>query len=361
MTNPIAQVISGVDIDLDRFVASSMPEEVERNANIAGDPVASAEFFHTFIQAILQHLFGIDVRKKSGSYKRKEGIFGKVQAYVGSVEAQGRGTLHLHMLLWLQGGPPASVMEAALKCEEFKAKVVNFIRSTISGDIGGMLKEEILAMKKEDDLSTSRPIHPRSIGYKQECRVLMPKLARQLQVHKCKTSACLRTVKGRLSCKRNAPWKVSAKAWVLGDGNWGPRRLWGYVNNYNEVLLQNLRCNHDVKLITNAGETKSVAWYMAIYATKKKKPTNASAMMARAHAFSATLDSGEHDIRKRNRKLILRCANALNRDQEFSGPEVASYLLGYGDSFLSHHYVPIYWDSCMAALFKSYPDLHSAR
>ena len=32
------------------------------------------------------------------------GILGLVKAYYGCVEAQGRGTLHCHMMIWLEGG-----------------------------------------------------------------------------------------------------------------------------------------------------------------------------------------------------------------------------------------------------------------
>jgi hypothetical protein len=53
---------------------------------------------------------------------RKEGIFGRVQTYVRTVEAQGRGTLHLHMLLWLKDAPCAADMKAALKVMHSKTR-----------------------------------------------------------------------------------------------------------------------------------------------------------------------------------------------------------------------------------------------
>ena len=36
-------------------------------------------------------------------YGRGSGLFGGCDAYYGMVEAQGRGTLHCHMLVWLTG------------------------------------------------------------------------------------------------------------------------------------------------------------------------------------------------------------------------------------------------------------------
>ena len=58
---------------------------------------------------------------------RREGILGEVSAYIGAVEAQGRGTLHLHMVLWLIGAPTSAMMKDALKSSEFRNKVSKYI------------------------------------------------------------------------------------------------------------------------------------------------------------------------------------------------------------------------------------------
>ena len=62
--------------------------------------------------------------KSQGSCITSEmGILGQVAAYFGVVEAQGRGTLHLHMLMWLAGTPDANAMEAALQTSTFREKI----------------------------------------------------------------------------------------------------------------------------------------------------------------------------------------------------------------------------------------------
>ncbi|RDB17027.1 hypothetical protein Hypma_002027 [Hypsizygus marmoreus] len=53
-----------------------------------------------------------------------------------------------------------------------------------------------------------------------------------------------------------------------------------------------------------------------------------------------------------NQKMLNRCANSLSCEQEFSGPEVASYLMGWGDRFLSHQFVPIYWNSALSSFLN---------
>src|SRR6185369_5284445 len=65
----------------------------DRYRLIAQNPVAGARFFHVMVQLFLKHVLGID--------SNESGLFGKPSAYYGTVEQQGRLTLHLHMLLWI--------------------------------------------------------------------------------------------------------------------------------------------------------------------------------------------------------------------------------------------------------------------
>lgn len=70
------------------------------------------------IKVILETLFGI-------SYP------------FGVVESQGRGTLHLHVLLWLANAPPMEEMERQLKKPEFRNHVRNFIEANIHAYVPG--------------------------------------------------------------------------------------------------------------------------------------------------------------------------------------------------------------------------------
>jgi len=128
--DPIAQVFAGAEIDLDKFCNMDGPTSTQRATNTAEDPFSSTKYFHFVVKCILEILFGIG-NKSNGRIDRKEGIFGKVQSYVGTVEAQGRGTLHLHMLLWLTDAPSASEMKSVLKSKAFRKKLVTFIKTTI--------------------------------------------------------------------------------------------------------------------------------------------------------------------------------------------------------------------------------------
>ncbi|OCH83703.1 hypothetical protein OBBRIDRAFT_742815 [Obba rivulosa] len=116
--DPIAQIFVGEDINLDAFVRMAGPDKEERARNIAADPYAAAKFFHFMIQTILHTLFGIDVTRYQ--VKSNWGVLGCVSAYFGTVESQNRGSLHLHMLLWLLGAPTSVEILELLQNEEFQ-------------------------------------------------------------------------------------------------------------------------------------------------------------------------------------------------------------------------------------------------
>lgn len=359
--DPIAQVFAGVEIDLDKFCNMDGPNSAQRATNVAEDPFSSAKYFHFVVKCILEILFGI-TKKANGRIDRKEGIFGKVQNYVGTVEAQGRGTLHLHMLLWLVDAPSAAEMKSALKSEKFRDKLVTFIKTSIRASIGEMTHEQVAAMPKTGGVSYSRPIDPRTNSFdeREESEKI---LVRALQYHQCSLAACLQVVHGRTICKRRAPFKLALVDWVNENGEWGPKRLCGFLNNWNPTIMQTVRANHDTKLIIGGnGQTATLTYYITNYATKKQqRSSNASALLAKRLAFIQKEERRQMDLNKLNKKLIQSCANCLSREQEFSAPEIMSHIMGWQDVYLSHHYVTIYWDAAAIALKKTFPGINPQR
>ncbi|RDB27295.1 ATP-dependent DNA helicase PIF1 [Hypsizygus marmoreus] len=359
--DPIAQVMAGEEIDLDEFDSTIGPTARERAVNVANDPYASARYFHTVIRVILEELFGITV-KHGHNITRKEGIMGMVNGYVGTVEAQGRGSLHLHLIMWLRDSPTSKEMKTALLSSAFREKVRSFIHANIRADMGEADTAAVLAVPVEKEISYSRPVDPRRDDYAERVQDKERALVRALQVHQCSRKRCLQIVGNRPVCKRRAPFPLSSKEYITTDGDWGPKRLCGAINNFCPAILNCLRGNHDVKLIMQGAETKDIMWYVSTYATKKQMISfNASALLAKRLAYHLAEEKRMHDILEANKRLIQRCANALSRQQEFSGPEVISHLMGWGDRYESHFYVNIYWDSAMSALKKQFPHLRRKR
>jgi len=285
------------------------------------------------------------------------GILGRVSGYFGVVEAQGRGTLHLHMLMWLAGTPNADEVETALRSVTFRDKIRRYIQLNIRAHLDDLTEHDIKKMPRDSQLAYQRPPDPRLHGWNERQHELERQLVRSQQLHTCTPATCLRIQKGRYTCKRGAPWALNNDDYVDERGNWGSRRTNGYINGYCPLVLTNLRCNNDIKINTNGADTKDVAFYVTAYATKKqKKSHNMSALMASAFPYHIANPRYE-DIRERNRLLLYRCLNTINREAELSGPQVVSYIMGYGDTYTSHHYAPLYTNVLFASLKRMFPTL----
>ena len=103
-------------------------------------------------------------------------------------------------------------------------------------------------------------------------------------------------------------------------------------------------------------ETKSIGGYLTNYQTKDPSKTyNMSALLGLALMYHQQNLSHLASAREQNRLLIYRCFNVLNRQVELSGPQVMSYLMNWGDTFVSHQYVPVYWGQLANALRQAYP------
>ena len=339
--DPVAQVLCGCDIDLDKFVAT---DHQLSDVAIASDPHASASFFHIMVRAVLGGLLGITGFHWNEHIKREKGILGTVHGYVGTVEAQGRGTLHLHMLLWLKGASDSDSMKVLLNSDAFREKARLFISANVHADIEGKDGALILAIPRRSKVAFSRPIDPRNPTYDDDKKIAVRDLARTVQVHQCGQS-CLRYTNARTFCKRRTPFPLAEDAWINAEGDWGPKRLYGYLNNWNPEILQSLRANHDIKVLTNGAETRLIAWYITQYIAKKQHASfNISALLANTLAFHRDKERTNHDLNTVNKRMIQCCANTLSREQELSGPEVISYLMGWGDRYISHHFetVPLF-------------------
>ena len=95
-------------------------------------------------------------------------------------------------------------------------------------------------------------------------------------------------------------------------------------------------------------------------AKKQSKSHNMSAILARGFAYHTKQSSYMDSLRDTQRLLLFRIVNTINREQELAAPMVMSYLMGWGDVYRSHHYVPIFWNSFIGALVKAYPELKQA-
>ena len=107
-----------MQFNLDTLMGA-FPKTQTRAVLVAEDPVLCAQFFDTMITAFLESFLGFEKPKSNGRSKHPGLPKGKLlnetiftgegsrglKGFYGTVECQGRGSLHLHMLIWLSGFP----------------------------------------------------------------------------------------------------------------------------------------------------------------------------------------------------------------------------------------------------------------
>ena len=119
----VALYFAGVDLDLDAIIPSNLPSTYQRAEIIASHPVATAKFFHRLVTTVLETMI-------SG-----EKVLGPVKAYYGTVESQGRGSLHLHMLIWLDHPYSPAQLRENIKDEQFRNNLRDYLEDIISEDL----------------------------------------------------------------------------------------------------------------------------------------------------------------------------------------------------------------------------------
>ncbi|EMD32490.1 hypothetical protein CERSUDRAFT_21875, partial [Gelatoporia subvermispora B] len=302
------------------------------------------------MQAFIRTLLAFDPAQKDA----EGGILGVVKSYFGCVEAQGRGSLHCHMVVWVEGGLNPNEMRERIRGDttaEFQRRLLAFLDDTISTSMPPL---------PEGYTEPSSPLpHPCSV------RGLTPEernsdVAEQLaavDLHHV-VAACQKHVHSN-TCYKYWKGKGHAKEcrFDLDEGNvclestidpeTGQiclRCMDGMINNFNDTVIQAMRCNMDIKFIGNGQDAKAVLMYITDYITKSPLKAHVSyaaleVALTRLSRFDGTLT----DVAQRARRTLQRAAFALVAQQELSAQQVASYLLDLEDHFTSHSFNNLYW------------------
>ena len=113
----------------------------------------------------------------------------------------------------------------------------------------------------------------------------------------------------------------------------------------------------------NREDTQHISFYISDYVAKKQNWSyNLSAIMAKGYVFhlrklNECAVNPIQDIQDQHRLMLFHIVNAINHQQEIAAPMVIPYLMGWGDTYHSHHYIPIYWFTFVNFLFAHFPEL----
>mgnify|MGYP002394089447 FL=1 len=113
---------AGINLDLDNILPEIIPSTYERAQIIAQHPVACARFFNQLISSILHSMI-------------EKGVLGPVKAYYGTVENQGRGSLHLHILIWLDHDLTPAQLKESVRDENFRNGLLAYLEDIIKQDL----------------------------------------------------------------------------------------------------------------------------------------------------------------------------------------------------------------------------------
>lgn len=91
----------------------------------------------------------------------------------------------------------------------------------------------------------------------------------------------------------------------------------GMVNNFNQTIIEAIRCNIDIKFISSGASAKAVLYYITDYITKSQLKSHvAFAALQLAVKKLESLEDDEDDITTKAKQLLQKCAYAMISHQE---------------------------------------------
>ena len=360
VNHPLVSLLAGNDIRLEAMERGQELTDWQRKLLVSRNPAACAKFFHTIISSFITIIL---------RYGRKgRGILGKCTAYYGTVEAQARGTLHCHMLIWIYGHPnPQKLRDMLHNSTQYAQDMFLWLESIIKCELLGttMLVEE------KDGEELTRPVPTRKDGYIHPSTHLgphiddMPESAFPMRfassvndvVQHCNwhnhTETCWKYLhKGEKRTDANCRMRINGSTRQRSSldpetGSILLRRLHPRIANYNDVIIFLLRANMDIKHVGSGEAAKALIYYVTDYITKSSLPTHVG-LSALLHAIHRATDKyKEKETWEKNEYAgaLTILINSILSKQETSHQQVMSYLVGGGDKYTSETYRILHFGS----------------
>ncbi|KZV60296.1 hypothetical protein PENSPDRAFT_594230, partial [Peniophora sp. CONT] len=243
------------------------------------------------VDAFIKHVLGVDTDH--------DGLFGETEGYYGTVEEQGRLTLHLHTMLWIKGSLTPQQMRERLtsKDSEFQKSLIEYLEGCHNGEfMTGAQAEVETRVQNVLNPDVRNPTRDPCINIPepppQECKLHQD----PMQNARCKQCNSIVQWKGRFDttvdeflyrfnrhdcskgwcknprypgCKARFPREVIPETTVDPvTGHMKLRHGEGNLNTYNEVLTYLMMSNTDVTSLLSGTAMKAVIAYTTDYITK---------------------------------------------------------------------------------------------
>ena len=114
--------------DKDIHFTHKLRSVTERDMLVLSNPVAAARFFDYMVKMVIKHVLGVG--------ETHPGLYGETSAYYGTVEQQGRLTLHMHMMLWIKGAmSPQKIRERLMSHDsQFEEALKRYLEAAHTGE-----------------------------------------------------------------------------------------------------------------------------------------------------------------------------------------------------------------------------------
>ena len=346
--NPIIKFLTGNDIDIDNLLPNQVPTYWEQARAVAHNPCVPAEFFNTYINAFISAILRYDPKQRSS----RPGILGVTKAYYGCVEAQGRGSLHCHMVVWVHGGLTSDeIRDRVIADHSWRDRLIEFLDDTVCNVIPADPDPLMSLQSSQHHPCAVRGVdmlmNPASEDTLKARLKDLRSVVLESQRHS-HTSTCYKYHRSgnEKQCRFNlSEENVRSHTFFTEEtGTLTMRHLDGMVNSFCPTISEAVRCNIDIKFMASGDAAKSVLYYITDYMTKTGNKSHVSfSALEIALKKLGDYDPADNDTELRAKKMLQKCVYAVLSHQELSGQQVAAYLKGYGDHYSSHKYRNLYW------------------
>ena len=122
----LSHFVNSDQIDLVNVTRDQMPSKEKLYQTAISHPVANALMFEMIMQILLHDVIGFD--RTTSRPLAQGGAFGYPRAFCGGIEEQDRLSLHIHLIIWIHGGPSTSQFIDSI-CERALQKMAAYFDS----------------------------------------------------------------------------------------------------------------------------------------------------------------------------------------------------------------------------------------
>lgn len=370
--HPLVRLFAGEDIDIEDAAVGEELTSWQRYLLVAKHPGACAKFFHTIISRF------IEIVLRYG--KSQNGLFGKCIAYYGTVEAQARGTLHCHMLIWILGHPnPQQMRDLMVDSDEYRVHMFSWLESIIKCELLGAtdvtVETDGKALPRPEFDETAGHVHPgvrplpRLADYSppdfmQHYATFVNELVEQYNWHEHRETCWKYLRRGQDRSDENCRMRIdgSTRAVTALDPETLSiqlRRLHPRIASYNDLIIFLLQANVDVKHIGSGEGAKALIYYITDYITKASIPAHLglAALMHALETTSSKYTAVPQWTEREDTGALTVLVNSILSRTEISHQQVMSYLVGGGDHYSSHRFRFLHYTTFLKLVQRHWREL----